>query len=123
MSDPEVIYLQPECCADPEVGRLWCEDDAPADCEDGKPWTKYVLAARAAPAQPLDPEVGSDCNVCGRGVRYGERHSKCGEAVMALEAEVERLKSHGEEQELKVALWMGSSDIYRKEVERLKAAK
>ena len=51
MTDPEVIYLQPECCADPEVGRLWCEDDAPEDCEDGKPWTKYVLAARAAPAR------------------------------------------------------------------------
>jgi hypothetical protein len=46
MSDPEVIYLQPECCADPAVGRLWCEGDAPADCEDGKQWTKYVRAER-----------------------------------------------------------------------------
>jgi hypothetical protein len=44
MSDPEAIYLQPECCADPSVGRLWCEDDAPVDCEEGKPWTKYVRA-------------------------------------------------------------------------------
>ena len=47
MSDPEAIYLQPECCADPDTGRLWCEDDAPVDCEDGKPWTKYVRADMA----------------------------------------------------------------------------
>jgi hypothetical protein len=44
MSDPTVIYLQPECCAEPDAGRLWCEHDAPVDCEDGKPWTKYILA-------------------------------------------------------------------------------
>ena len=46
MSDPERIYLQPECCADPEYGRLWCEDDEPEDCTDGVPWTEYVLASR-----------------------------------------------------------------------------
>ena len=50
MSDPAVIYLQPECCADPGTGRLWCEDDAPVDCEEGAPWTKYVLAADAEAA-------------------------------------------------------------------------
>lgn len=44
MADPTVIYLQPACCADEAVGRLWCEDDAPVDCEDGVPWTKYVRA-------------------------------------------------------------------------------
>ena len=44
MSDPTEIYLQPECCADEYVGRLWCEHDAPVDCEDGVPWTKYVRA-------------------------------------------------------------------------------
>lgn len=44
MSGPKEIFLQPECCADPDVGRLWCEDDAPIDCEDGNPWTRYVRA-------------------------------------------------------------------------------
>lgn len=44
MSDPKEIYLQPECCADPDVGRLWCEDDEPQKCEEGVPWTKYVVA-------------------------------------------------------------------------------
>lgn len=47
MSDPKEIYLQPECCADPATGRLWCEDDSPEDCEDGASWTKYVLADEA----------------------------------------------------------------------------
>ena len=42
--DPVAIYLQPACCADDAVGRLWCEDDAPVECEDGVPWTKYVRA-------------------------------------------------------------------------------
>jgi hypothetical protein len=43
MSDPREIYLQPECCANEYEGRIWCEDDAPVDCEDGVPWTKYVI--------------------------------------------------------------------------------
>lgn len=55
MSDLEIIYLQPECCADPAVGRLWCEDDSPVDCEDGKPWTKYV---RADEIERLQARVG-----------------------------------------------------------------
>jgi len=46
MSDPKEIFLQPECCADSHCeGRMWCEDDAPIDCEDGNPWTRYVLAS------------------------------------------------------------------------------
>jgi len=44
MSDPAEIFLQPECCAVPGEGRLWCEHDAPEDCEDGVPWTRYVHA-------------------------------------------------------------------------------
>lgn len=44
MGDPERIYLQPECCATPDVGRLWCEDDEPVECEEGRPWTEYVRA-------------------------------------------------------------------------------
>lgn len=42
MSDPGIIYLQPECCASPDTRRMWCEDPDPVDCEDGKHWTKYV---------------------------------------------------------------------------------
>ena len=44
ISDPTEIFLQPKCCADPAYGRTWCEGDAPVDCEDGVPWTKYVRA-------------------------------------------------------------------------------
>ena len=44
MADFKIIYLQPECCADPEIGQLWCEDDCPEECEDGVPWTKYIRA-------------------------------------------------------------------------------
>jgi len=44
VADHKEIYLQPECCADSETGRLWCEDDAPEECEDGKPWTRYIRA-------------------------------------------------------------------------------
>lgn len=42
--DHERIYLQPPCCANEDVGRLWCEDPDPTDCEDGKAWTEYVRA-------------------------------------------------------------------------------
>ena len=44
MSDPKEIYIQPDCCADPETGRMWCEDPDPIDCDDGVPWTRYVRA-------------------------------------------------------------------------------
>jgi len=45
MSEHKVIYLQPECCAEPSVGRLWCKDSEPMPCDAGVPWTKYVLAS------------------------------------------------------------------------------
>ncbi len=44
MSDPKEIWLEPECCADPSVGRMWCEHEEPVKCEDEVPWTKYILA-------------------------------------------------------------------------------
>lgn len=50
MTDPEAIYLQPECCADEAYGRHWCEDAEPDECPDGAKWTKYVrsdIAERA----------------------------------------------------------------------------
>jgi hypothetical protein len=39
------IWLQPECCADPDEGRHWCQDPDPVDCDDGEPWTKYILVS------------------------------------------------------------------------------
>lgn len=44
MSDHKRIWLQPECCACPTDGRLWCQDPDPVDCEDGVPWTEYIRA-------------------------------------------------------------------------------
>lgn len=49
----EVIYLAPLC---QEHERMWCEHDAPVDCEciDGPhPWIKYVAAMR----QPTQSEI------------------------------------------------------------------
>lgn len=49
----EVIYLAPLC---QEHERMWCEHDAPIDCEciDGPhPWIKYVAALR----QPTQSDV------------------------------------------------------------------
>ena len=46
-----MIYLQPECCADPFVGRAWCHHDAPVDCPDGVGWTPYVRADELAALQ------------------------------------------------------------------------
>ena len=39
--DHKHIYLQPECCADENVGRLWCQDPI-NECDEGVEWTKYV---------------------------------------------------------------------------------
>lgn len=44
MTDPDVIYLQPECCADPATGRLRCPDNEPQPCPDKVPWTRYQRA-------------------------------------------------------------------------------
>lgn len=43
MPEHERIYLQPECCAG-EEGRLWCQDDEPQSCPDGRKWTPYIFA-------------------------------------------------------------------------------
>jgi len=71
-----------------------------------EPWNEASLYLHP-PAQPeqqakpmansvdlslgLEPETGGACNVCGGGLRYGERHVRCGDAVMrAVSAERER---------------------------------
>ncbi len=43
MQEHKYIYLQPECCANEEIGRLWCEHPDPEDCENGSRWAKYIL--------------------------------------------------------------------------------
>lgn len=55
----EVIYLAPLC---QEHERMWCEHDAPVDCEcvDGPhPWIKYVAAMR----QPTQSDIFDACDV------------------------------------------------------------
>lgn len=47
MSGPELIHLEPECCADPDLGRVWCRNP-PAECEHGAEWAKYIRADIAA---------------------------------------------------------------------------
>lgn len=51
MSDYTRIYLQPECCANPDVGRLWCQDDEPETCPDGEKWVPYILQSEYARLQ------------------------------------------------------------------------
>ena len=43
-SDPDRIYLQPECCADPYNGRQWCDSDMWEPCEDGVKTAQYIRA-------------------------------------------------------------------------------
>lgn len=38
---------------------------------------------------PDEAEVGGLCSVCGGGLRYGERHRKCGDAAMEAVADVQ----------------------------------
>lgn len=46
MSDPEIIYLAPLCCTDPNEGRIWCEHDVwpMDDCPNSACGIKYVRA-------------------------------------------------------------------------------
>ena len=46
MSDHERIWLEAECCADPDTGPLWCQDVGVFDslCEHGNKATCYVRA-------------------------------------------------------------------------------
>ena len=45
MSDPDRIWLEPACCADPYNGRNWADEPEPGDpCDEGVPWTEYIRA-------------------------------------------------------------------------------
>lgn len=46
---PDRIWLEPDCCADPSTGSLWCQDNVwVGTCEDGVPATEYIRADVAA---------------------------------------------------------------------------
>jgi len=50
------IYLEPELCADPTVGSVWCEDSQ--RCENcGKLWIKYVIWDKELERQPARKPV------------------------------------------------------------------
>lgn len=46
MSDPERIFLEAECCVDPDYGRQWNSRDLGPneDCDNESPWVEYVRA-------------------------------------------------------------------------------
>lgn len=47
---PDTIWLQPDCMTSIDCGRVWCEHDAPVncDCSDGPhPWIKFDRASDA----------------------------------------------------------------------------
>ncbi len=46
MSDPERIFLEAECCVDPDYGRQWNSRDIGPneDCDNESPWVEYVRA-------------------------------------------------------------------------------
>lgn len=50
-ADPDTIWLEPSCCADPIHGRQWCEDNAFPVCENGCKPVKYIRADLAASPQ------------------------------------------------------------------------
>ena len=47
-ADPDAIWLEPSCCADPSHGRTWSEDLCFPVCEDGREPVKYIRADLAA---------------------------------------------------------------------------
>ena len=46
MTDHEKIYLEPQCCVDPDYGRQWNSRDIGPhpDCDNEAPWIEYVRA-------------------------------------------------------------------------------
>ncbi len=44
MTDPQVIYLEPECCSNEDLGRSWSSNPDIFNCESGNSPTKYIRA-------------------------------------------------------------------------------
>jgi hypothetical protein len=60
MTDPdhEYIWLQPECCAEDDTGRQWCQDgDVWDDCDNHSEPTKYVRADKLEEAEKLETKL------------------------------------------------------------------
>lgn len=80
-SGPEVIYLEPACCADPEVGRQWCQShDGFGHCENGVDPTKYIRADLVPQWHPIEtaPKDGTAVDLWViRPARPGRRYPDC----------------------------------------------
>lgn len=80
----DVIYLAPPC---QEHERMWCEHDAPVDCEciDGPhPWIKYVAALRQ-PTQSDALTIAASALLADVRRRYPNEDLRC-EYMIALDA-------------------------------------
>jgi hypothetical protein len=69
--NPKMIYLAPQCCADPNEGRLWCQDDV-WECECGVEaphrGIKYV---RADVVAKIIAETVVELDKMATGLRHG----------------------------------------------------
>ena len=85
MADPKEIYLQPICCADnDEIGRLWCQDPDPEECDEGVPWTRYVLADYV-PTDAPQPRIIDDNGIAMRSMDGSAAASGYINAILALQ--------------------------------------
>ena len=64
-----------------------CPKPYSTDCRRSANALRVALSAQQEPVAWMDDEESGTCNVCGGLLRYGERHRKCGEAVMRAVAE------------------------------------
>jgi len=69
MPDPNIIYLEPECCSD-SLDRQWSISEDCFECEDGAQPTKYIRAdlcfagtydAIAMLAKATEFQIGNYC--------------------------------------------------------------
>lgn len=81
--DPARIWLQPECCADPDTGRLWCEHNEPVECPDGQPWTEYRRTINPEPRWHV--LIDADDEIVAGGTR-GEMEEVMADLVVDWEA-------------------------------------
>jgi hypothetical protein len=71
---------------------MWCEHDAPEDCEDGAPWARYVLVPDGYALMPVEPtnqmyraDVNADINhLKEHGVGFNLRFKRFSERYKAV---------------------------------------
>jgi hypothetical protein len=75
---PDRIWLEPDCCSDPSVGRTWALHNEWEDCEEGVPATEYVrvdlMTNEDAIAASAGPSLCDDCPP----VNYPTDKTRCG---------------------------------------------